>query len=63
MNSNTVCDENLSTVYFQKIKNGSRFYIGNDFKTSFVVDQHLNWFQKLMWKWCFGVKVEDYSNE
>lgn len=56
-------DRHVGTVYFQKIKNGSRFYIGNDFKTSFVVDQHLNWFQKLMWKWCFGVKVEDYSNE
>lgn len=47
----------------QKIENGSQFYIGNDFKASFVIDQHLNWFQKLMWKWCFGVKVEDYSNE
>ena len=32
-------------------------------KTILKVDQHFNWFQKLMWKWCFGIKVEDYSEE
>ena len=21
--------------------------------------KHFNWFQKLMWKWCFGVKIKD----
>lgn len=46
-----------------KIKNGSSFTIGKERKTFIPVDQHFNWFQKLMWKWCFGVKVEDYSEE
>lgn len=46
-----------------KIKNGSKFSIGEYRQTSFPVDQHFNWFQKLMWKWCFGVKVKDYSEE
>lgn len=46
-----------------KIKNGSRFSIGEHRQTSFPVDQHFNWFQKLMWKLCFGVKVEDYDEE
>ena len=44
-----------------KIKNGSILHIGENFKTILEVDQHFNWFQKLMWKWCFGIKVEDYS--
>ena len=39
----------------------SVLWIGDKYyKTSLPVDQHFNWFQKLMWKWCFGVKVEDY---
>lgn len=46
-----------------KIKNGSILHIGENFKTILEVDRHFNWFQKLMWKWCFGVKVEDYSEE
>lgn len=46
-----------------KIKNGSSFTIGEKCKTFIPVDQHFNWFQKLMWKWCFGVKVEDYNEE
>lgn len=46
-----------------KIINGSRFTIGEHRVATFSVDQHFNWFQKLMWKWCFGVKVEDYSEE
>lgn len=33
------------------------------YKTSIPVDQHFNWFQKLMWKWLFGIKVEDYKEE
>lgn len=50
-----------ATVFVQTIKNGSILHIGENFKTILEVDQHFNWFQKLMWKWCFGVKVEDYS--
>ena len=39
-------------------------YIGNEnYKTMLPVDQHFNWFRKLMWKWCFGVTIEDYSEE
>lgn len=53
-----------ATLYVPKIKNGSLFHIGDTIaKTMLKVDQHFNWFQKLMWKWCFGVKVEDYSEE
>ncbi|MBO5828809.1 MAG: hypothetical protein J6R59_10230 [Paludibacteraceae bacterium] len=37
---------------------GDKYY-----RTSLLVDQHFNWFQKLMWKWCFGVKVENYNEE
>ena len=36
---------------------------GKCYKTSLPVDQHFNWFQKLMWKWFFGVNVEDYNEE
>ena len=47
-----------------KIKNGSKISIGGTIRTVDIrVDQHFNWFQKLMWKWCFGIKVEDYSEE
>jgi hypothetical protein len=63
-----VLDLNETEEYFSfykpyKIINGSRFTIGENRATTFPVDQHFNWFQKLMWKWCFGVKVEDYSEE
>lgn len=54
-------DNPARRICIQKVENGSQFCIGKDFKTSFIADQHLNLFQKLMWKWCFGVKVEDYS--
>ena len=36
---------------------------GKYYKTSLPADQHFNWFQKLMWKWFFGVNVEDYNEE
>lgn len=36
---------------------------GKYYKTSLPVDQHFNWFQKLMWRWFFGVNVEDYNKE
>jgi hypothetical protein len=42
----------------------SILWIGDKYyKTSLPVDQHFNWFQKLMWKWLFGVNVEDYDEE
>lgn len=53
--------DNPARICIQKVENGSQFCIGKDFKISFIADQHLNLFQKLMWKLCFGVKVEDYS--
>ena len=50
--------------YREKIKNGSIFIIGGECsKVQITLHQHFNWFQKLMWKWCFGVKVEDYNEE
>ena len=40
----------------------SVLWIGDKYyRTSLPADQHFNWFQKLMWKLCFGVKVEDYK--
>ncbi len=54
----------LVVGYRNKIKNGSRFIIGGEYsKVTTILHQHFNWFQKLMWKWCFGIKVEDYSEE
>lgn len=47
-----------------KIKNGSKFIVGGELSQLLLtLHQHFNWFQKLMWKWCFGVKVEDYNEE
>ena len=61
----SIADNNIKAHAFSlaRIKNGSSFAIGENRKTFIPVDQHFNWFQKLMWKWCFGVKVEDYSEE
>lgn len=56
-------DGATATVSVYKIKNGSKFSIGRYRATTFYVDHHFNWFQKLMWKWCFGIKIEDYSEE
>lgn len=51
-------------VCASKIKNGSKFVLGGELsRVELVLHQHFNWFQKLMWRWCFGVKVEDYSEE
>lgn len=60
-----IADDNIKTHAFSlaQIKNGSSLSIGEKRKTFIPVDQHFNWFQKLMWKWCFGIKVEDYSEE
>ena len=47
-----------------KITNGSKFIVGGNFsRIEMTLHQHFNWFQKLMWKKCFGVKVEDYNEE
>lgn len=47
-----------------RIKNGSKFIVGGELsQLTMVLHQHFNWFQKLMWKLCFGVKIEDYSEE
>ena len=51
-----------SMIWTYKIV-GSTLTIGKDFKTVLKVDQHFNRFQKLMWKWCFGVVVEDYMGD
>ena len=52
-------------VFGRRIINGSKLTIGSEScsVTVYNVDQHFNWFQKLMWKWAFGIKVEDYSEE
>ena len=42
---------------------GSILTVGKDFKVTIKVDQQFNKFQKLMWKWCFGIKVEDYMGD
>ena len=63
--SSAMVKDNSMVIKFSlnKIENGSRFSIGEHRQTAFPVDQHFNWFQKLMWKWFFGVKIEDYSEE
>lgn len=52
-------------IFIPKIKNGSKLTIGKDnHALTFInVDQHFNWFQKKMWKFLLGIKVEDYSEE
>ena len=51
-------------VIAQPTKPKSVLWIGDEYyKTMLYADQHFNWFQKLMWKLCFGVKVEDYNEE
>ena len=47
-----------------QIKNGAKISIGAGLSLiHFIVDHHFNWFQKIMIKWCFGFKVEDYDEE
>lgn len=55
----------IGTIYIPKIKNGSKLSIGKNERTLTImnVDQHFNWFQKKMWKFLLGIKVEDYSEE
>lgn len=58
-------DKGQSTAFsISKIKNGSKFIVGGKLsQVELTLHQHFNWFQKLMWKWCFGVKIDDYSEE
>lgn len=52
------------SVDIPKITNGSMIEIGEPMgDVKLTVDQHLNWFQKKMMKWCFGFKESDYSEE
>lgn len=47
-----------------KITNGSAIHIGKGKRDVTVfTDQHFNWFQKKMMKWCFGFEVFDYTEE
>lgn len=46
-----------------KIKNGSILTLGEHCQTVIKIDQHFNWFQKIMFKMCFGFTVKDYSEE
>ena len=54
-----------NTLFSQsKITNGSKFIVGGKLsRIEITLHQHFNWFQKLMWKKCFGVKIEDYNEE
>ena len=46
-----------TTIHSHKITNGSVLSIGGKYsKVGFTVDQHFNWFQKLMWKWLLELK-------
>ena len=41
-----------------KITNGSKFIVGGELsQVQMILHQHFNWFQKLMWKKCFGIKM------
>ena len=52
----------VTSTWEYKITNGSRLTAGGELsQVQLILHQHFNWFQKLMWKLCFGVKVEDYS--
>lgn len=60
----TFMNDEYAVVGIPKIINGSILSVGDKVcVTKLPTDQHFNWFQKLMWKWCFGVKVKDYSQE
>lgn len=54
----------FNNVIAQPPKPKSVLWIGDEYyKTMMQANQHFNWFQKFMWKLCFGVKVEDLSEE
>lgn len=57
-------DTFCKSINVSKIKNGSKFVVGGELsRVELTLHQHFNWFQKLMWAWCFGVKIEDYREE
>lgn len=56
-------EEEHSVIGIPKIKNGSKLSFGKAYRTEFRTDHHFNWFQKKMIHWCFGIHVEDYTEE
>lgn len=53
-----------TAICISKIRNGSKLIVGGEYsRLELTLHQHFNWLQKLMWKLCFGVNVEDYSEE
>lgn len=55
-------ETSLISIY-TRIDNGSRITIGKDTHVvTIFTDQHFNWLQKKMFKWCFGFTVENYSD-
>lgn len=46
-----------------KIKNGTLLKLGSNKYVLTIVDKHLNWFQKRMYKICFGIIATDYTEE
>lgn len=54
---------NSMNIGIPKIKNGSKVSVGKLYTVTFNIDRHFNWFQKKMIKWCFGLTVEDYTEE
>lgn len=60
-NNNNIIENNSTTIQIHTIKNGSILEIGNNQKCKLKIDQHFNWFQKKMIKFCFGVTVTDYN--
>lgn len=61
--SNSNLGIGVGTIYIPKIKNGSKLIIGKDYSTIIKVDQHFNRFQKKIWKYLLGIKIEDYIEE
>lgn len=56
--------ERLAVNFREPIKNGAKLSIGDKpQRIEIIVDQHFNWFQKKMFKWCFGFTVEDYEED
>lgn len=58
-----VMNGHVMNIKNNKIKNGSLFKLGTDYSINIPVDKHLNWFQKKMFKLCFGFIVTDYTEE
>ena len=61
MNNKNMFVSNSIIIHTPIIKNGSILEIGYNQKCKIITDQHFNWFQKKMIKFCFGVTVIDYS--